>query len=850
MTRKNLKQFIKSVILEVVMDEAFDPSKVIVGAILKNGAIIAKSNINTHERLFSLFDKSMYELDYQWRYNKKTQTVYWWDHVPDNKKEDVVWYLKKKFGVTVVKHAYISADDSWSNWDSAHGKIEYDVQGNPINEANYSGNVDSYGHVNGVKFYDPKNQSHNLHGQGTGDRWRYIQSANTVVWTTEPSQDTIDILDNFLGKKKIFPKRHILPSEYTENCIKEAADGKIVVGVIYDDGRAWSSSTIAGHHEIPDWGHVKFSWRYRKDNNTVYWWPKGEGGNSEEDLSQDEIDTVNHDLRVKYGAKNVQHKPIGSVDSPERKANFKLSHGVDLDENMIKQLVTEGVREKAMEDFLKGIIKGTEWQGKVYIAGGYVRDEFMGKDPKDLDIMVDAPNGGFRFAKWITKKVGAYKGPEIDPPIPPKPDYEVDDKGKPATPADQAIEDEWLGKLTAIQKLYTNPVIFPRFGTVKFNLRGVVHNGVDLSEMDIEAVMPRKEKYVPGSRKPIVTGGTLKDDVERRDFTVNSLLKDLSTGEILDLTGSGKEDIKAGIVKTPLSPDKIFTDDPLRMLRAIRFTMKYDWQLPMFMIRGLKKNASQLQNISQERIRDELDKMLMTGSPDRAIKLLKVTGLLQYVIPEMKSAVGMTQNIHHKHDVFTHTLQVLKGTQPVLIQRLAALLHDIGKTVTRSVTPTGVHFYGHEDEGEKIADEVMRRLKYPIEMINAVKLIVRNHMRLKSAGDTDIKISDKALRKFKFELGDELENALNVIHADNIAHADASAMPNQINNVRKRLDSLKAVAAKPKLPISGFDLIKMGFKQGPIFKDILTAVTDAWFENPNITKEEAMKIVDQYKDKV
>jgi putative nucleotidyltransferase with HDIG domain len=504
----------------------------------------------------------------------------------------------------------------------------------------------------------------------------------------------------------------------------------------------------------------------------------------------------------------------------------------------------EGIREKALEDFLRQTIKGTEWEGKVFIAGGYVRDEFMGKDPKDLDIMVNAPNGGFRFAKWITQKVGCYKGPQVDPPIPPKPDFNVDAKGKPATPQDQAIEDQWMSQLTAIQKLYTNPVIFPRFGTSKFNLRGVNHMGIDLSEMDIEAVMPRKEQYTAGSRKPEVSQGELKDDVERRDFTVNSLLKDLSSGEILDLTGLGKADIKAGIVRTPLSPDKIFSDDPLRMLRAVRFAMKYNWKLPMFMLRGLKKNAVQLKNISQERIRDELDKMLMTGSPDRAIKLMKVVGLLQFVIPEFKAAVKMTQNKHHTQDVFHHTLDVLKNTQPVLLQRLMALFHDIGKTVTRSVTPTGVHFYGHEDAGARMVEEIMRRLKYPEELVQAVKLGVKNHMRLKQAGDTGVNLSDKALRKFKIEVGDHLENILNLMHADNVAHSEASSMPNQITNIKKRLEALKMDVSKgkPKLPITGLDLQKLGLTPGPVYSKIMTAVTDAWFENPNVSAEEALEI--------
>ena len=477
--------------------------------------------------------------------------------------------------------------------------------------------------------------------------------------------------------------------------------------------------------------------------------------------------------------------------------------------NDIKQKLVEGIREKSAEDFIRQTIKGTEWEGKVFVAGGYVRDEFMGKDPKDLDLLVNKPDGGIEFANWITKKIGKHK------------------EG-------------------------ANPVTFPRFGTAKFNLLGVIHNGVDLSDMDIEAVMPRKEQYTAGSRKPDVSQGELKDDVERRDFTVNSLLKDLSSGEILDLTGMGKEDIKAGIVRTPLNPDKIFTDDPLRQLRAIRFAVKYNWKLQMFMLRGLKKNAPQLKNISHERIRDELDKMLMTGSPQKAIKLMKVTGLLQFVIPELIPAIKMIQNQHHKDDVFNHTLEVLSKTQPVLIQRLMGLFHDIGKTVTKSVTPTGVHFYGHEMEGAKIAEDVMTRLKYPTELINAVKLGVRNHMRLKSAKDTGVELSDKALRKFRIDIGDQLENMLNVMHADNIAHSEASAMPNQIANIRKRLETLNmnVVHGKPKLPITGNDLQTiLGLKPGPIYSDIMKSVTEAWYENPNISKEQALEIAKKFASK-
>ena len=205
--------------------------------------------------------------------------------------------------------------------------------------------------------------------------------------------------------------------------------------------------------------------------------------------------------------------------------------------------------------------------------------------------------------------------------------------------------------------------------------------------------------------------------------------------------------------------------------------------------------------------------------------------------------VGMTQNVHHTDDVFGHTMAVLQATNPDLEERLIALFHDIGKVVTRSETPTGVHFYGHEEAGQEVAEKVMRDLKYPLELIQAVKLGIRNHMRLKQGGDTAAGLSDKTLRKFQLELGDKLEKVLNVIHADNISHADASAMPNQIAKVRERLKMLDIKTKQPDLPLNGFDLMKLGVKQGKKIGEILMALKDAWMEKGHLSKEEAIAIV-------
>jgi poly(A) polymerase len=460
--------------------------------------------------------------------------------------------------------------------------------------------------------------------------------------------------------------------------------------------------------------------------------------------------------------------------------------------------------EQRALQFLGKLVKGPEFEGRTFLAGGAVRDEIMGKPVKDIDIVVSMPDGGIKFAEWVTKRIGRYK------------------EG-------------------------TNPLVFPRFGTAKFNLRGITDGEIDLSNVDIEVVMTRGEKYEKGSRKPEVIYADLEDDAFRRDLTVNSLFKDIVTGEIKDLTGRGIEDIKAGIVRTPTDPDQTFKDDPLRMLRAIRFAVKYNWKMPLSMVKALKKNADMLQNISQERIRDELNKMLVTDNPDKALRLLTASGLNKHVIPELDACVGVTQNEYHKDDVYDHILEVVKNTLPDLMARLSSLFHDIGKPVTRSVGPDGrVHFYMHEDVGAEMAEKIMSRLRYNKNEIETVKKVVSSHMMLKSAGKDGEKASDKQLRKFAVRLGPDLGTAMKVMHADNVSHSEYSSMPNQIPNIVTKIKTLLqgTAAEKPKLPINGNDIITiLGIKPGPDIKKYLDVVQDAWYKDPSISKENALKLV-------
>lgn len=558
----------------------------------------------------------------------------------------------------------------------------------------------------------------------------------------------------------------------------------VLLGAIWPDEEIRMVRGMTDNARHPFNWSACIKWRYVPDMEYLTWWTSPSP--IENTLVRHYLD--GHGFPVNNSAVLTNEQVSDIVFNEEWENNKQL-------------LMEQRATPVQMVEFLRAMINKSEWQGKVFAVGGFVRDELMGKTPKDLDIVIDKQFGGVEFTTWLGKKLGIY-----------------------------------------IQG--SNPVIFPNFGTANLRLDGVTWNGIDFSGESVDAVMFRAEQYHdPNSRKPTEVKFTdMKGDAARRDLTFNAIYKDISTGQLYDPTERGISDLKNGIIKTPSDPTAIYTDDALRMFRAVRFATQMGFELSPDIVDGIKANLHRLGNTSHERIRDELNKILTSKDPARGIRLLKDTGLLPYVAPELQTAVGMTQNVHHKHDVFDHTMEVLKNTKPELIQRLTALFHDIGKVATRSESPTGVHFYGHEDVGTGIVDRVLRDLKYPTDIINMVKAGVKNHMRLKHGGDDAVKLSDKSLRKFKIELGDNLETVLDVIHADNISHADASSMPNQIEKVRERLKNLNMTVGKPTLPLNGNDLKALGIPPGPRFGKILAAIVDAWYENPNMTKEQAISI--------
>ena len=434
---------------------------------------------------------------------------------------------------------------------------------------------------------------------------------------------------------------------------------------------------------------------------------------------------------------------------------------------------------------IKNVILGTHYEKNIYLVGGFVRNELMGiEQSDDIDILVDgnSVDAAIEFSKFLARKLNVRE-----------------------------------------------PVIFPTFGTSKLEIDGI----------DVECVTSRREKYDGISRKPLVEVGTLQSDAERRDFTVNAIFKRMSDGEILDLTGKGKDDLKNKVLRTTSDADLIFSEDPIRLIRLCRFAMKYDMEIPFSLVKSMKKAAKSLNRISKERIKDELNKILVLKSPSRAFRLFETVGILDVVIPELSKLVNLTQNKYHIDDAFRHTLKVLDGTPPDLEIRLGALFHDIGKAVTRTDKDGKIQFIGHDKIGAEITKEVLKRLKYSNEEIERISKIVKYHMDLKPFKDDIILMQEKHFRKFVYRVSDVLEPLLEVIHSDNNAHAELHNMPNQILKIKERLSKMNLPEIlNTKSILDGDQIVALG-AEGRLIGEIKSRILEKVLENASFSQKQA-----------
>ncbi|GAC1624494.1 MAG: CCA tRNA nucleotidyltransferase [Ktedonobacteraceae bacterium] len=343
-----------------------------------------------------------------------------------------------------------------------------------------------------------------------------------------------------------------------------------------------------------------------------------------------------------------------------------------------------------------------------------------------------------------------------------------------------------------------------RFGTVR------LHYNSDI----VEITTFRAERYNPESRKPEVCFGTkLEDDLLRRDFTINALARDPLNGHIIDLF-EGRQDLEAHILRAVGNePDKRFDEDPLRLLRAVRFAAQLDFTIEAETRRSIIRQAAKLQKISRERIRDEMNKLLVSLHPAKGLDLLVELGLMAWIIPEVLELQGVSQQqvrTVSSKDVYAHVLRVVERSSPRMATRWSALLHDIAKPRTRSVEENKIHFFGHEDIGAYMARDILKRLHFDRDFIESVSRIVRLHMRA-NAYTTDW--TDGAVRRLMLDSGDVLPALLDLSRADITSYrADKiSRAAARVSELEERCQRLREEAERVPLksPLDGNELMAL-----------------------------------------
>ena len=418
---------------------------------------------------------------------------------------------------------------------------------------------------------------------------------------------------------------------------------------------------------------------------------------------------------------------------------------------------------------------------KAFVVGGFVRNLILGRPSKDIDFV--CVGSGILLAQKVAEK----------------------------------IQD-------------TKVNVFKNYGTAMLRYR----------DLELEFVGARKESYREDSRNPLVEDGTLEDDQNRRDFTINAMAISLNHEDWGNLSDSfdGVGDLKNKMIRTPLAPDVTFSDDPLRMMRAVRFAAQLDFDIDADTFEALSRNAHRLKIISMERITDEVNKIIGTPRPSYGFKLLFHSKLLHQFFPEMALLQGVEYVGGNAHkDNFYHTLQVLDNVAKVsedIWLRWAAILHDIAKPATKRYDPAhGFTFHGHEDKGARMTPGIFRRLKLPMgENMTFVQKLVRLHLRPISLA---YEVSDSAIRRLLFEAGDDIDALMLLCRAD-ITSKNMEKVTRFLKNFDLVEQRMKEVEAKDHIrnfqpPVSGEDIMKaLSIGPGKIIGIIKDRIKDAILE--------------------
>ena len=423
---------------------------------------------------------------------------------------------------------------------------------------------------------------------------------------------------------------------------------------------------------------------------------------------------------------------------------------------------------------------------QAYFVGGCVRDLLLGRKPKDYDVATDATPSQVMDIFPQTYAVGSQFGVVLVPP-------------------DEVQENAGEGSQAKAVEVAT-------------------------FRSDIGYSDGRHPDEVRFSRDP-------REDVARRDFTINGMLLDPVSGEVLDFVG-GRDDLAAGIVRTIGDPEKRFTEDKLRMMRAVRFAARFEYRVDAATFEAIQRLAHQIDVVSRERVRDELTRMLTEGHARRAFRMLDESGLLREVLPEISAMKGVAQpeEFHPEGDVFVHTLLLLENLPSSCPLTLAwgALLHDVGKPATFRVAPDRIRFDGHVEVGVKIAEEICRRMRFSNEDTEQILALVDNHMRFGHA----TRMKESTLKRFLRLRGFDEHLALH--RADCLAsHRNLATY----EFVQQKLAEIPPEKIRPRPLVTGDDLIEAGHVPGPRFREILNAVEDAQLEGRLPSRDAALEFV-------
>lgn len=428
---------------------------------------------------------------------------------------------------------------------------------------------------------------------------------------------------------------------------------------------------------------------------------------------------------------------------------------------MVLELTADELKHRFDDKIFKQISETADELGlECYVVGGYVRDIFLQRPSKDIDVVV--VGSGIAMAEALGRRLG--KGAHVS--------------------------------------------VFRNFGTAQLKYRGT----------EVEFVGARKESYTHDSRKPIVEDGTLEDDQNRRDFTINALAVCLNSaryGELVD-PFDGMDDLKERTIRTPLDPDITFSDDPLRMMRCIRFATQLNFYIDDETFESLCRNRERIGIISKERIADELNKIMLSPIPSKGFIDLDRSGLLELIFPELAALQGVeTRNGRAHKDNFYHTLEVLDNIScqtDNLWLRWAALLHDIAKPVTKRWDPrAGWTFHNHNFIGEKMIPAIFRKMKLPMnEKMKYVQKLVGLHMRPIVIADEEV--TDSAVRRLLFEAGDDIDDLMTLCEAD-ITSKNSERKRRFLENFQLVRQKLKDLEERDRIrnfqpPVSGEEIMR------------------------------------------